>query len=263
MVGILDFLYRELTTFRGGWHAWYLLALQDVKGRYRRSVIGPFWITLTSMFFVLGLGLVYSRLLNLDLKEYLPFLACGIIVWTFIVTLVTEGASAIIGSGHIIKQVNMPIFVHLMRVVFRNIIIFLHSYIILVPLLMWYGYLTLYGFAVSVLGIGMIVFSLTPLVALLAILCARYRDVLPMISSGMQLLFFVTPVMWHPNQVAGLESVIKYNFFVYLIDLVRKPMLNGYWPMNSAILVAVIGVALWICAFFALYLNRKNIPYWL
>lgn len=258
-----EFLSRELTTFKEGRHAWYLLALQDVKGRYRRSVIGPFWITLTSIFFVLGLGLVYSRLLNLNLKEYLPFLACGIIVWTFIVTFVTEGSNAIINSGHIIKQVNMPIMIHLMRVVFRNVIIFLHSWVILIPLLMWYGYLTLKGLIGSIVGIGLIVYTLTPMITLLALLCARYRDVLPMIASGMQLLFFVTPVMWHPSQLAGLDLVIKYNIFVYLIDLVREPMLNSVFPVSSALLVVLIGSALWAAASLALFANRKNIPYWL
>ncbi|WP_062385002.1 ABC transporter permease [Pseudomonas abietaniphila] len=258
-----EFFKRELATFSDGWHAWYLLALHDVKGRYRRSIIGPFWITLTSLLFVIGLGMVYSRLLNLNLKDYLPFLACGIIAWTFIVTFVNEGASSIINSGHIIKQISMPILTHVMRVAFRNLLIFLHSWVILIPLLMWYGYLTLYGLATSILGIALVMFVLTPVAALLGVICARYRDVLPMIASGMQLLFFVTPVMWHPDQLAGLTAVIKYNPFVYLIDLIREPMLNGYFPFASAGVVFSMGVVLWASALGALFLKRKKIPYWL
>ncbi len=258
-----EFLNREMATFSDGWHAWYLLALHDVKGRYRRSIIGPFWITLTSLLFIGGLGLVYSRLLNLDLKEYLPFLACGIIAWTFILTFVNEGASAIINSAHIIKQISMPIMVHVMRVAFRNTLIFLHSWVILIPLLMWYGYLTIYGLLCSMLGIALVVFTLTPLAALLAVACARYRDILPMISSGMQLLFFVTPVMWHPGQLAGLTDVIKYNPFVYLIDVIREPMLNGVFPPGAAVLVFIMGVVLWATALTTLFINRKKIPYWL
>lgn len=260
---VAEFLKRELTTFTEGWHAWYLLALHDVKGRYRRSIIGPFWITLTSLLFVGGLGLVYSRLLNLNLKEYLPFLACGIIAWTFILTFVNEGASAIINSAHIIKQISMPVLTHIMRVAFRNTLIFLHSWVILIPLLMWYGYLSWYGLLYSILGIGLVVFTLTPLAALLAVICARYRDVLPMVSSAMQLLFFVTPVMWHPSQLAGLTEVIRFNPFVYLIDLIREPMLNGVFPAASAGLVLVMGTALWAAALATLFINRKQIPYWL
>lgn len=258
-----DFLKRELGTFIEGWHAWYLLALHDVKGRYRRSVIGPFWITLTSLFFVGGLGLVYSRLLNLDLKEYLPFLACGIIAWTFILTFINEGASAIINSGHIIKQISMPVLTHIMRVAFRNTLIFLHSWIILIPLLMWYGYLTWFGLLCSILGIALVVFTLTPFATLLAVICARYRDVLPMVASALQLLFFVTPVMWHPSQLAGLSEFIRYNPFVYFIDLIREPMLNGVFPAASAGLVFAMGVVLWIAALATLFINRKHIPYWI
>jgi len=260
---MLEFLRRELSVFLGGWHTWVLLSLQDVKSRYRRSFIGPFWITLTSLFFVAGLGMVYSRLLHLDLKEYLPFLATGIIVWTFIIGFINEGANAIIGSGHIIKQISLPYMTHIMRVVFRNFVVFLHSWIILVPLLMWYGYLTFYGAFCAIFGVFLSLFSLTPLVIVLSLLCARYRDVLPMISSGMQLLFFVTPVMWHPGQVDGLSGVIKYNIFNYFINVVREPMLNGYLPLMSVIVVLAFGVGCWVFAFFAMYLTRKNIPYWL
>jgi len=257
------FLCRELSVLTSGWHTWVLLALQDVKSRYRRSVLGPFWLTLTSVFYVAGLGIVYSRLLNLDLKEYLPFLATGIIVWTFVIGFINEGANAIIGSGHIIKQISLPYMAHIMRVVFRNFIIFLHSWVILVPLLIWYGYLTVYGLFVSVFGVFLDLYALTPFVIVLALLCARYRDVLPMISSGMQLLFFVTPVMWHPNQVSGLDLVIKYNIFNYFIEVVREPMLNGYFPLSSALVVFVFGAISWVVAFFALYFSRKKIPYWL
>lgn len=259
---IKGFLKREFSALSDGWHAWYLLALHDIKGRYRRSIIGPFWITLTSLLFIGGLGLVYSRLLNLDLKEYLPFLACGIVVWTFILTFINEGASAIINSAHIIKQISMPILTHIFRVAFRNTLIFLHSWIILIPLLMWYGYLTWFGLLCSILGIVLVVFALTPFAALLAVICARYRDVLPMVTSAMQLLFFITPVMWHPAQLAGLSEVIRYNPFVYLIDLVREPMLNGLFPAASAGLVMAMGTALWGIALSMLFLNRKHIPYW-
>lgn len=262
-MSFFEFFFRELSVFREGRHAWVLLSLQDVKGRYRRSVIGPFWITLTSVFFVIGLGLVYSRLLNLNLMEYLPFLACGIIIWTFILGFINEGANSIVGAGHIIKQVNMPILSHVMRVVFRNVVVFLHSWVILIPLLVWYGALTVYGLFCSILGIFLVVFSLTPLVTFLAIVCARYRDVLPMITSFMQLLFFVTPVMWHPNQLSGLSAVIKYNIFSYLIDVVREPMLHGVFPLWPAIVVFCFGLVFWLGSFVVLFISRKQIPYWL
>lgn len=260
---LLVFFRRELNVFLGGWHTWVLLALQDVKSRYRRSVIGPFWITLTSIFYVAGLGLVYSRLFHLELREYLPYLSVGIITWTFIITLVTEGSNSIISAGHIIKQVNLPLTTHVLRIVFRNLIIFLHSYIILIPLLMWYGYLTLSGTIYSLVGIFVIMFALTPMAIALSILCARYRDVVPMVASVMQLLFFITPVMWHPNQIADLSIIIKYNVFNYLIDVVRAPMLLGSFPADSILVVVLTGSVFWVLALLALYSNRKNIPYWL
>lgn len=262
-MNLAEFFFREINVFVGGRHTWALLSLQDIKSRYRRSVIGPFWITLTSIFFVAGLGIVYARLLGLNLKEYLPYLATGIIVWTFLTTLISEGANSLIGAGHIIKQIQLPYMTHVMRIVCRNFIVFLHSWVILIPLLIWYGSLTVYGFFVAIFGIFLSLFALTPLVTILAVLCARYRDVVPMIGSGLQLLFFVTPVMWHPEQLGGLTVVIRYNIFSYFIDLVREPMLNGYFPLHSAEIVFVFGILCWGIAFLALFLNRKKIPYWL
>lgn len=260
---MLEFLKFELAVLFRGRHTWTLLSMQDVKSRYRRSIIGPFWITLTSLVYVAGLGLVYSRLFNLELKDYLPFLSAGIIVWTFIVSLITEGSSAVINSGHIIKQIKLPLFTHVLRVVLRNFVVFLHSFIILVPLMYWYGFLTWTGVFASLLGVGVLLYAVTPMVAILAVICARYRDILPMVSSIMQLLFFITPVMWHPAQIQDLNVVIKYNFFNYLVALVRDPILNGVVPLTSILIAIVAGTVMWCIAFSVIFFNRNKIAYWL
>lgn len=256
------FFYRELAIFGSAWHTWYFLAFHDVKSKYRRSVLGPFWMTLTSLFFIIGLGFVYSKLLHVDIKEYLPYLACGFIAWTYITSFVNEGANTFINSGHIIKQLNMPFMAHIMRVAFRNLVIFLHSWVILIPLMLWYDSLTISGFLFSIVGILLVTFALIPMATLLSVICVRYRDVAIMVASGMQLLFFVTPVMWQAHQLTEISLVLKLNLFGYLIDLVREPMLTGHFPVISATVVLCTGVALWLAAFFALFLNRKHIPYW-
>lgn len=256
-------LRREISAFFKLSYVWKLLSIQDVKARYKRSVLGPFWYTITTILFVAGLGLVYSRLFKLNLVEYLPYLSVGIIVWTFIITLLNEGANSIIGAGHIIKQISMPLYVHVLRVVFRNFVIFMHSWVVLIPLLIWYKTLTVAGLIFSIFGLLALLYCLTPLVLLLALLCARYRDFLPMVSSALQLLFFITPVMWQPHQLEDLARVIQFNPFYYLIAVVREPMLNDYFPSGAMVYTLCLGSFLWISSFIALSVNYKRIAYWL
>lgn len=258
-----EFFDRELAAVWGQHHAWVLLSLQDIKSKYRRSIIGPFWITLTSVFFVVGLGLVYARLMSLDLKDYLPFLASGIFVWSFIVGLISEGSNAIIGSAHLIRQIRLPYMFHICRVVLRNVLIFLHSAVVLLALLAWYGLLTWQGVLGSLLGLVLCVFAITPLMVILAVACARYRDILPMVNSALQLLFFISPILWRPGQADSLAVVVQYNIFAHFIAVVRDPLVGASVPWPAALSVLAFGGVCWVVAVATLLRARDKIPYWL
>src|SRR4051812_1715158 len=70
------------------WRLWTSLAVHDIASRYRGSILGPFWITLTTAALVLGVGLMYSQLLNMSLAEYIPWLATGIVFWSLFSTII-------------------------------------------------------------------------------------------------------------------------------------------------------------------------------
>ena len=111
----------------------------DILQRYRRSLLGPFWITLSAGAMIGGIGLLYSQLLKQPTADYLPFLAAGLITWFFISAVINEGCSVFIGAEHMIKQVRLPFTVHVLRVVFRNLVILLHNLLVLVPVYLWSG----------------------------------------------------------------------------------------------------------------------------
>ncbi|HCN6033366.1 TPA: O89/O101/O162 family O-antigen export ABC transporter permease subunit, partial [Escherichia coli] len=66
------------------WHLWTTLGWLELRQRYKRSIVGPFWITLSMAVLIIALGVIYGELFKLEVKEYLPMLAVGLVFWNFI-----------------------------------------------------------------------------------------------------------------------------------------------------------------------------------
>jgi len=246
------------------WPLWFTIAWMDVRQRYRRSLLGPFWITLSLGIFVAGLGVVYGALFRQDLASYLPYLGTGVIIWTMISTLINEGCATFIAAERAIKQMPVPISVHLYRMVWRNVIIFLHNVLIYVVLVLLFGIpvgpvtlLAIPGFLILMLnGLG---FGLT-----LGILSARFRDIPLIITNLVQLVFFATPILWRMETLPPDRMwVALWNPFHYLIENLREPMLGlapslSSWGIALGITVANLGLGVALYARF-----RARIAYWL
>ncbi len=85
---------KALHDIQSGWarrELWSTLGMHDVRQRYRRSTLGPFWITISLAVMVFALGLLYGQIFGQDLREYLPFIAVGFVIWNLISTLILKG----------------------------------------------------------------------------------------------------------------------------------------------------------------------------
>ena len=242
-----------------------MLGWQDVKQRYRRSKLGPFWLTISMGVLIGALGFVFGRIFNSPLHEFLPFLAAGIILWTYISTVINEGCTAFINSDAVIKQLPLPMFLHIMRVIWRNLVILAHN-IVIIPVLFLVFLRPLE--LVALLAIpGLILTTLTlAWVALLAgVLCTRYRDLSQMVASVLQITFYVTPIIWMPSMLSGRRDFIflDINPFYHLIEVVRAPIL-GVAPTLTNWLVS-IGISLvgWLITLAVYGKYRSRISYWL
>jgi len=256
---------KEILAQAAQFDRWGTLALMDISLRYRRTVIGPLWITLTLAATIASVGTVYAALFKQDIVNFLPPFAVGLIIWTLIATTLQEGSNIFVASGHLIKAVPAPLIVHVLQMIARNVLIFAHHLLIIVILylvmpwpLHWTMLLVLPGFAI------LLVVLLGGSVAL-GMLCARFRDIGSAIVSGLQFVFFLTPVIWTEDSVRGTAFawLTRVNPFATLLDLVRKPLLSQpmdaeQWllGMTYAVAVAVIGLG---C--YAKY--RSRVAYWL
>ena len=243
---------------------WLMLGWQDIRQRFRRSMLGPFWLTLSTAFMLVALGLVYATLFKMSLREYFPFLAAGTVSWTLISSLITEGCAAFIASDSLIKQIRLPYTIHACRVVWRNVLIFFHNIVIIVVVAVIFDVRpTLVSLVCLAAGLALVMLNGVWAALLFGTICARFRDIQPIVASVLQLFFFLTPIIWHPALLPGRQRVIDFNPFYHFIEILRAPML-GAVP-GPATWAAVLGItaAGWLVTLLLLLRARRRIPYWL
>lgn len=242
-----------------------ILGWQDIRGRYRRSVIGPFWLTISMCVMIACIGLVFGGIFNTPMDEYLPFLATGIIFWFFITGTINDGCTGFIDAEGIIKQLPIPLFVHILRVLWRNLLILAHNILILplVLLVMGKGLSLVALWAVP--GLLLVVLCLSWIALLFAMLCARYRDLPQIVASILQVAFYLTPIIWMPSLLPDRVGVafLELNPFYHLFELIRGPLLGQGPNLTSWIVVACIALFGWLFTLFVFSRLHKRVAYWL
>jgi len=241
-----------------------MLAWEDVKQAYRRSAIGPFWITASMGVQIATMSVVFGIIFKTPLFDYLPFLATSIILWGFISSTVVEGCMAFINAEAMIKQLDLSFFVHTFRVVIKNFITLGHNFI-LIPLVMlvmlhpvgWQAILFIPGLVV-------VLANLSWMVVILGMISARFRDVPQTIQAAMTIIYFITPVMWQPSLVPAGAShwLLGLNPFYHLLQLLRLPFLSGVPTLENWLLSLGFAIAGWLVTIVTFNKFGKRIAFW-
>jgi ABC-type polysaccharide/polyol phosphate export permease len=242
---------------------WALLGWFDIRQRYRRSMLGPFWLTISTGILVTSLGLLWSTLFKMDYKDYMPFFAIGHVIWGFIAMQLGEAGTGFTQFEHILKQVRLPLSVYILRITARNLIILAHNFVIVIvviaifhPDLGWDTLLFIPG--IIVLTLFLIFVSLT-----IAIMCTRYRDIQPIVQNIIMIAFFITPIMWKPETLDKHMWIADFNPLAHLISIVRLPLL-GLEPPGTSWVVSLAATAVFMMfSIFLLQRYRTRITYWL
>ena len=243
-------------------HLWGMLGWQDIRRRYRRSVLGPFWLTISMGVLVAALGTLYGMLLRVEIEHYAPFLALGFIVWTLISGVIIDGCNAFISAEGIIKQVGLPLSVHVYRLLWRNLLILCHNAVVFVIVASIFGVWPGWAGLLAVPGLALLCLNGIWAGLLLGIISARFRDVPPIVASVVRILFFVTPIIWMPELMPGRAFVLDFNPFYHLVEVVRAPLLGQVPGLVSWVVVSCITLGGWIVAFEFFRRYRSRIAYW-
>jgi ABC-type polysaccharide/polyol phosphate export permease len=246
----------------GNYRIWMALAWQEIKQRYRRSVLGPLWLTLSTGIMIAAMGPLYNRLLGQALNSYFSYLATSIVVWQMIASMIQDSCQAFIGAEGFIKQTKLPLSVYVLRIIWKNLLIFAHNFIIV--LIAFVIYPPHWGPAVIMALAGIFLVALNGLWigVVIGLVCARFRDVSQIVASIVGVLFFVTPIMWSPKMLSDKEWIIDWNPFYHFMEIVRAPLLGEHLRLVSwlvAIAMTLVGYLLMI-EVFGRY--RARIAYW-
>ena len=241
------------------------LGWQDVRDTYQRSTLGPLWMTIALGVQVTSIGLVFGLLFGADLAVFFPFLAMSLTLWGFVVSTVNDSTGAYVQSQQIVKQMYVPSFFPVVRVISKNLIVFGHNLSIIVIVAAVFGIApnaNLAWFFPGLLVCTAVVYSVSVVAATVS---ARFRDVPPIISSVLMVSFYLTPIIWMPETLPEefRNIVLTWNPFYHLMELIRAPILGS----APSVLNWGVGIGLFVVlGLFAWWVSRRyswKIVYWL
>jgi lipopolysaccharide transport system permease protein len=260
---IANTISQEVVAGFRAWPVWVIMGWDDIRQRYRRSVLGPFWITLSMGAFITLLGIIYSRLFHMELENYMPYLSVGFIVWGFMSATVNDGCVAFIDPNRIIKQIKLPYSVYVLRMVWRNFIIFLHTIVIYIPIAIVFKIEPNLKMLLAIPGLILVCVNLVWLTMVIAILSTRYRDIQPIIGTTVQLGMFATPIMWPISSLGDARIVAELNPVYHLIEITRAPLLGEFAGLHSWLAAIALAIGGSIFALALLVRASRRIVFWL
>lgn len=243
---------------------WSRLAYQDIKLRYRGSVLGPFWVTLSNLVMIVAIGVIYGTLFHVETSVYVPYVMLGIIIWQLISGIITEGCQTFTAAQDVIQQVKLPFSIQAFRVVYRNILIFAHNAVIVPPAMVFFHMVPNWHYLEALPGFLVLCFDGLWLSLFLGMASARFRDVPPIVASFVQVLFFLTPIFWPMDSVSpAMKHILALNPFFGAVDVVRAPLLGTPPEPSSWPLMLVCTVVITLCGFGLFARLRARITYWI
>lgn len=246
------------------WRFWLHLGLEDILKQYRRSFLGPVWISINTAIFIGAFGLIGSQVFKIDVQTYLPFFCVSHVLFLFISQSISDSCQTFITASAFLKQTPYPKTAFGLRVIWRNLLMMGHNIPIAIIVLLTFGGLSDVRLLPFLCGLVFTVVCAALLSCILGVLCARFRDIPMIVTSLMQISMFLTPVMWQPSQLSErAQLIVHINPLAAFLDLIRAPVL-GQSVSSYSYLMAGGTFLLLLFAFFTVFLkSRRRLVYWL
>lgn len=225
--------WRDLVRGFAQHELWLQLGWQDIKQRYRRSTLGPLWITIATGVMALALGLLYSMLFQIPLADFLPHVTVGLIMWGFISGCIKDGAEIFIDNEGLIKQLPSALSVHVYRLVWRQALFLAHNLVIWAVLMMIFPRPLGWDLLLAIPAMALLILNGVWVTMFFGIIATRYRDVAPLLEAMVQLLFYVTPIVWttqtlkeQGGDIAQRALLAEINPLFHYMEIIRAPMIG-------------------------------------
>lgn len=247
---------------------WMSLVRNDLVNRYRRSFLGILWSLVRPIGMTVVLCVVFSTLLHVDLYKYAPFIFVSISLWQYLVEAMTSGCTSYIAAAPYIRQQAVPLAIYPLRVVLGS---GFHTGIAFLMAIVLAGSLQ-GGLPQPLVFLSMIpgLILLFMLGFFLAIICGithtYFPDTQHFLEIMLQVLYYLTPIMYRADSFqdrANLARFVKYNPLTSVLEMIRRPLLDGEYPepFHFAMafgFVACVGVVAWI----VLRKGERSLVFW-
>ena len=218
----------------------FFLAWRDIKVRYKQTIIGIFWAVLQPFLTMIVFTFFFNKVIGVSSGNipYPLFIFSGLLLWNYFSTSLQDVSNSLIANQSIITKVYFPRIIVLIVATIVPIVDFFFAFLFFIILFVFF-HIT-FSFLALLSIVPALIFSMITAVGLgsfLAILNVKYRDVRYALPFFIQLLLFVTPVIYSIRQVPSAFKLFFYlNPLTGIIDLIRVTMLHEH-NMNGAGLV--------------------------
>jgi ABC-type polysaccharide/polyol phosphate export permease len=244
---------------------WGRLGWLEVKRRYRRTVIGPFWSVISLAVFVITIGTVGASLWNQDVVEYLPYLTAGMVVWLMISACVNEACTVFVANANLYRTGRFDFSLLIYALVWRNLIVFLHQLVVYTLIVVVLAPHILSAATLLVVpGLLLLLINGVWVTLLLGMLCLRFRDVQQLMGNVMQIAMLITPIFWPVEQLKGAMRLafVHFNPLYHCIEVVRAPLLGKMPTPGSYLAMIAFALVGWTITHLLFSRFRKRITYW-
>lgn len=250
----------DLATSLGKWRLWFMLAADEWRIRYHRTLLGPVWIILSFAAFILVKIVVFQNMSSADPAYFSAYLIIGFLVWLFIQQSLNEGSMALVRNRNWILGVKAPISIHFFSQTAQQLLNLVFNCVAGLALVYWVYPFDLAHLPLALLGLLGIAFSIFWAQMLLGILSVFIRDLMQLTQTVTRMMLFLTPIFWMPDQFPEPPVFYTYNPFTYYLNLIRDLVFTGTTSWLNIQVVAGLTVAMMILSVVLLQLTARRIP---
>lgn len=239
------------------------LAWSETVARYRRSTLGPLWLVLGTAVGVVGMGFIWSILLNQDMPSFIPSITVGLVVWQFISGVVTESAGMFVKNATMLVNIRMPIYLITFQAFGRHVINLLHNLVVVLVVFIIFPHYNSWTSLLALPGLVIVSINLIAIMQLIGIIGARFRDLEPLIIAFFPILFFLSPVIYRPDKLGAAEVIMTFNPIAHYIRVIRDPLLGVVPSLENYIVVLAMTVVTVLLSLWMTGSRGHRLPYWM
>ncbi|MBW8880279.1 MAG: ABC transporter permease [Asticcacaulis sp.] len=251
-------LTRGLTLYR----VWLFQAWHEMSAKYKRTLLGPFWMAASTVVQAICLSLVWGLLMKRDMHEILPYILGGLICFALAGFMLSDGPSIFTGFTGMIRNHANPYTYYVFELVAKAILTFAHNVVVFYIVCACVGAVSVPHWSL-LLGLPIVIVCMCTWGTVVGLIAARFRDLALLLPYIGQLLMYLSPVMWRMGDISSERAKIaQFNPFYGVLEIIRAPLLGQMAPPHAwalAIGTAAVGVIVWLAVYPPL---RKRIPFW-